>query len=126
MADEKFENEEFEEIDPNDIVEFEDEDGNTITMQIVQDFYYNGDEYVVMVDLADVHEHGCCCEECEKAEGEDACEEEPLAAYIMKVEPKVVDGEEVEEFVEVEDEELYQKLCEIADSQMEEDEDFDD
>jgi len=108
-----------------DIIEMTDDEGNTILMQVVDYFFYNGDEYVILTDSVD--DDACDCEEChhEHEHGEQCacgCEEvdeaEEITCYIMKVIESTVDGEEVEEFVPVEDQALEAKLIEIATTKL--------
>ena len=48
-----------------DIVEFSDEDGNKLLLEVMDYFFYNGEEYAV---LCDADEEACDCE-CD----DDAC-----------------------------------------------------
>lgn len=114
-----------------DLIEGVDEEGNKVLLQVVRYFFYNGEEYVV---LGDAQPEGECCGGCEhcdhdhdhecKEEDED---DEAVNLYIMKVVESEEDGEEVEEFVPVEDEDLLEKLIEVVqadfDSELEDDED---
>ena len=84
-----------------DVVVFVDDEGNEVTMEVVDYFFYEGQEYAVL------------CEYAEDAEES----EEPREAYVMKVVPV---GEDEEEFIPV-DEALAAKLIEIL-----ENEEFDD
>ena len=88
-----------------DAVVFTGENGEDITLHIVDYFLYNGDEYVILTDSetddwdeeTDEEEEVCCC--CEEHDHDDAQEdEEPeeVDVYVMRVE--VVDDEN-EEFV---------------------------
>ena len=99
-----------------DLIEGVDEDGNTVLLEVVRYFFYNGEEYVVLGD-AHVGED----------ESEDSEEdEEDVNLYIMKVVEKEEDGEELEEFLAVEDEDLLEKLIEVVQADFEADEAFDD
>jgi hypothetical protein len=99
-----------------DLIEGVDEDGNTVMLEVVRYFFYNGEEYVVLGD-AHVGED----------ESEDSEEdEEDVNLYIMKVVEKEEDGEELEEFLAVEDEDLLEKLIEVVQADFEADEAFDD
>ncbi|MCL1965441.1 MAG: DUF1292 domain-containing protein [Firmicutes bacterium] len=102
-----------------DIVEFTDEDGNTLLLEVLDSFFYNGEEFAVLGDVDDA----CDCEACEGHDGED--DEHNL--YIMKIETSTdEEGEEVEEFIPVEDE-LMEALIEIVQTRFfEEDDDEDD
>ena len=98
-----------------DLIEGVDEDGNNILLEVVRYFFYNGEEYVV---LGDAH--------VDEDESEDSDEEEAVNLYIMKVVEKEEDGEEIEEFLPVEDEDLLEKLIEVVQADFEADEAFDD
>ena len=91
-----------------DIIDFEDEDGNVIPFSVIDYVFYNGDEYALLT------ENGT-----EGTEQEGEC-------IVCKVVPVTgEDGEEDEEFELVEDEELAQKLIDIANTHMAEDEEED-
>ena len=106
-----------------DLIEGIDEDGNNVLLEVVRYFFYNGEEYVV---LGEAHEGecGCGCEDCDHDHEED--DEEAVNLYIMKVVEKEEDGEEIEEFLPVEDEDLLEKLIEVVQADFEADEAFDD
>ena len=88
-----------------DIIVFEDEDGNEYEFAVRDYFFYNGDEYALLTEVGqEADENG---EEC----------------IICKVETtEDENGEEEEEFVLVEDEELAGKLIEIANTRLADDE----
>lgn len=98
-----------------DIVEFTDEDGNSLLLEVLDTFFYNGDEFAVLGDVDEEEEH-------QHAEGEECDHEHSL--YIMKIEPGTDEnGEEVEEFVPVEDA-LMEALIEIVQTRfLDDDED---
>ena len=97
-----------------DLVVFEDDEGNEITMEVLDYFFYEGKEYAL---LAEVDEDGeCGCDEC--GEGHDHQRD----AYIMEV---VAVGDDEEEFVPVA-EELADKLVEIVQNGLFEDDEEDD
>ena len=96
--------------DELEIYVFTDEDGNDVNVQVLDYFYYNGDEYAVMTELAEGQEPWT-------AEGGD--EEEPEIFFMKVVE---VDDENVE-FEPVDDEELGDRLFEIINENYSEDED---
>ena len=104
-----------------DFVEATDEDGNTVLLEVLRYFFYNGEEYVV---LAEADESDCDCEECEHCD-HDHEEDEGIEVIIMKVETREEDGEEVEDFLPVEDEDLLEKLLEVFQADLEADEAFD-
>ncbi len=79
-----------------DLVEMEDEDGGTVTLRVERYFFYNGDEYVLLSDDTEGN----------KPESE-------IARYVMKVCPLPEEGEDMEEFVPVEDE-LMDRLIKAA------------
>lgn len=118
--------EEAEEME-QDLIEGVDEEGNKVLLEVVRYFFYNGDEYVV---LGDAQQDGGCdegCEHCDHAhENHDDDEEEAISLYIMKVVESEEDGEEMEEFVPVEDEALLEKLIEIVQADFDAEESMDD
>ena len=92
-----------------DIIEMTDEDGNVTLFHIVDYFFYNGEEYAILTDS----------NEDDTAEAVDC--------YVMKIVPTTDEnGEELEEFVPVEDQALEAKLMEIASMKLNSDEDADD
>ena len=108
-----------------DFVEATDEDGNTVLLEVLRYFFYNGEEYVV---LGEAHEGDCDCEECDHCDHheDEEDDEDAVNLYIMKVVEKEEDGEEIEEFLPVEDEDLLEKLIEVVQADFEADEAFDD
>lgn len=96
-----------------DLVEMEDEDGNIVTLEVMRYFFYNGEEYVVLNELQD--------------EEEETDEEEvQVNCYIMKVVEGQDGDEEVEDFLPIEDDDLFNKLVEVANAEYAEDQEFDD
>ena len=92
-----------------DIVEFVDDEGNVITMDVVDYLFYEGKEYALVTEHAEVDVcDGCAETDCE------GCEDRK-EAYIMEIVPagKDENGDEMEEFVPVEDEALSAKLIDI-------------
>ena len=88
-----------------DIIELEDENGESIELCVERYFFYNGDEYVLLSDRC-------------SAESED-----DISHYVMKVQPCEGDeGEEMEEFVPV-DEDLMDQLIQVAEAIFDEEED---
>ena len=79
-----------------DLVEMEDDEGGSVTLRVERYFFYNGDEYVLLSD--DI--------EGNKPEGD-------ITRYVMKVVPLPEEGEDMEEFVPVEDE-LMERLVKAA------------
>ena len=89
----------------DDIIVFESDDGEEFSFKIEDYFFYNGEEYALLT------ENGT-----EGTEQEGEC-------IVCKVVPVTgEDGAEDEEFELVEDEELAQKLIDIANTHMAEDE----
>ena len=112
-----------------DLIEGIDEDGNSVLLEVVRYFFYNGEEYVVLGEAQQDGECDCDCEHChhDHEEEEDDEEDDAVNIYIMKVVESEEDGEEIEEFVPVEDQDLLDKLFEIVqadfDNDLESDED---
>ena len=79
-----------------DLVEFEDDQGNKITMEVLDYLFYEGKEYGLLAELTD----------------EDADEEAQREAYVMEIVPV---GDDMEEFVPIE-EELAKKLIDIIEN----------
>jgi len=79
-----------------DLVELEDDEGGTIQLKVERYFYYNGDEYVLLSDDLD------------GTKGDEA------GRYVMKVHPLPEEGEDMEEFLPVEDEALMDRLIQAA------------
>ncbi|MCI7026830.1 MAG: DUF1292 domain-containing protein [Clostridia bacterium] len=90
-----------------DLVVFEDDQGNQITMEVIDYFFYEGNEYAM---LTDYQEDDDTCDACEKADCEGCPEQEEIV--IMRVVPV---GDDEEEFVPV-DEELASRLIEMIES----------
>ncbi len=110
-----------------DIVEFTDEDGNVLPLEVLDTFFYNGEEYAVLSDLED--EDGCECCEHEHDECGDGCDcgcEDEQSLYIMKIETSVDEnGDEIEEFIPVEDD-LMDALIEVVQTRFSMDDDEED
>ena len=102
----------YEENDQVDIIEGVDEDGNKLLLQVMDYFFYNGDQYVL---LSEADEDCGCDEECEcDCEAECEADSHEMNLYIMKVvEKKDENGEEIEEFIPV-DEDLMDTLIEVV------------
>ncbi len=116
-----------------DVIEMTDDEGNTTLFEIVDYFFYNGEEYAILTESGEGA--ACDCEECasqqEKvaqcAQGDEAEEQEEVTCYIMKVVQSTDDdGEEIEEFVPVEDQALEAKLIDIASTKLNADDALDD
>ena len=88
-----------------DLVVFEDDKGNELTMEVLDYLAYEGKEYALLTEYV------------ENEDEEEGDEDEPIEVFIMEVVPV---GEDQEEFVPVDDE-LAEKLIKIFESN-----DFDD
>lgn len=113
-----------------DIVEFTDEDGNSILLEVIDTFFYNGEEFAVLADFVEDEEGdetGCAaCAQGEASEEACACcggcDDEGEDVYLMKIVGTTgEDGEEMEEFIPVEDDDLMEKLIEIVQTRFGED-----
>ena len=94
-----------EQMEERDVVEFVDDEGNTLLLEVMDYFFYNGEEFAALQDAKDEDDDG---------------------VYIMKINSFTDEnGEEMEEFVPPE-EELMEKLIAIVqtrfDGEDEEDE----
>ncbi len=94
-----------------DLIQMTDEEGNTLLFKILDYFFFNGEEYAILTDSND----------------EDTAEADQIDCYVMKIVPTTSEtGEELEEFVPVEDQKLEAKLMEIATLKLQDDEQADD
>ena len=86
-----------------DIIELEGEDGEVLKLCVERYFFYNGEEYVLLSD------------DCGQNDGEE------ISHYVMKVQPLPADedGEEMEEFVPV-DEDLMDQLIQVVEATFDE------
>ena len=99
-----------------DLVVIMDDEGNELTMEIVDYFFYEGQEYAVLVEFeegAEESEHDCATCECGCDHGHDD-DEVQQEAYIMRVVPV---GDDQEEFVPV-DEEMLEKLIDFVQNDL--------
>ena len=86
-----------EQMEERDVVEFVDDEGNTLLLEVMDYFFYNGEEFAALCDAKD--------------EGEESDED---GVYIMKINSFTDEnGEEMEEFVPPE-EALMEKLIAIV------------
>ena len=101
--------------DERDLVVFEDDSGNELTMEVLDYLFYEGKEYALLAELGDGS-----CESCESK----ACEDcgSRREAYVMEVVPV---GDDMEEFVPVE-EALAEKLIDIIENSDFDEEEYDD
>ena len=90
--------------DERDLVIFEDDAGNELTMEVLDYFFYEGNEYALLTEASEA------CESCEDGECE-GCESLG-ETYVMQIVPV---GEDEEEFVPADDE-LADKLKELIES----------
>ena len=90
--------------DNENIVTFEDENGDTVDLEIIEYFFYDGQEYVILADTAELGDEA----------PEDPDEAPEVDVYVMKVEP--VD-EENEDFIPV-DPELEPEILEYAEKYL--------
>ncbi len=103
-----------------DIVEFSDEEGNTLLLEVMDYFFYNGEEFAVLCDADQEACDHCHDEDCE----DDDCQHEH-SLYIMKVVPVTgEDGEEMEEFISP-DESMLDQLIEVVQTRFSEEDDDD-
>lgn len=107
-----------------DLIEGTDEDGNKVLLQVMEYFFYNGEEYVVLSDAEDPEAEDC--READESQDEQDQDDE-INLYIMKVITSTEDnGEEMEEFVPV-DEDLMDKLIQVVQTNFsDDDEGFED
>ena len=98
-----------------DLVVFEDDKGNEITMEVLDYLFYEGKEYALLAEMDDGS-----CEACATKEGCEGCEN-AREAFVMEVVPV---GDDMEEFVPV-DEELAEKLMDIIENSDFDEEEFD-
>lgn len=91
-----------------DIVEMTDDEGNTILMEVVDYFFYNGDEYVILTDTIPEN---------------DEDDPEELNCYVMKVvvTKDEATGEELETFEPIEDAALEERVMAVANTKLAED-----
>lgn len=103
-----------------DLVVFEDDDGNELTMEVLDYLAYEGKEYALLTEYVE----NSACNGCEsEGEGCEGCGN-AREAFVMEV--RAVEGdEETEEFVPV-DEKLAEKLIDIFQNSLFDEEDYDD
>ena len=96
-------------MEDDDLVIFETEDGEEMTFGIEDYFFYNGEEYALLADV--------------NADSEED-DEEGISCIVCKVTTEEDEnGEEQDVFTPVEDEDLAEKLFQIAMTKIEEDDD---
>ena len=85
-----------------DIIVFEDEDGNEYCYEVIDYLFYNGEEYALLTEVTEEDE-----------------EEENQECIVCRIDAEAEeDGEETESFVPVDDEVLAQKLVDIFNTKM--------
>jgi len=85
-----------------DVVDFEDEDGNMISFEVIDYVFYNGEEYALMTEYT-----------------EEETENDRQECIVCKVIPeKDENGEDSESFEPVDDEELAQSLVDIFNTKL--------
>ena len=100
-----------EEMQDRDIVEFTDDSGNTLMLEVRDYFYYNGQEFAALCDA-------------QENPSDDEPDDDPV--YIMQVNTfEDENGEEMEEFVPPE-EALMEKLIQVVRTRFTDEEDEDD
>ena len=104
MNENEFSNEENLDMD-EDLIVFETEDGEEVTFVIEDYFFYNGEEYAILTEY--------------DTEKDEVLDEGSIVCRIDTTEDE--NGEETEEFVPIEDDEMAEKLIEIANTQLAED-----
>ena len=88
-----------EELQERDVIEFSDDDGNTMMLEVMDYFYDNGQEFAILCNA-------------EENPSDDDPDDDPV--YIMQVNTFTdEDGEEMEEFVPPE-ENLMEKLIQVV------------
>ena len=95
-----------------DLVVFGDEDGNEYTFSVIDYLFYNGEEYALLTEVT----------EDEEETGDENGQECIVCKVVTETEE---DGEETESFEPVEDEALAEKLVDIFNTRMAEEEEED-
>ena len=107
-----------------DIIEMTDDEGNSILLEVVDYFFYNGEEYCILTDS--IGEDGGEEPDEQCAPEDESDEAEGITCYIMKVNTSTDEnGEELEEFIPVEDQALEAKLIEIASTRLNDEDELD-
>ena len=87
--------------------EMTDSDGNTILVRELENFFYNGEEFLILGTVS------------EEESAEDA---EQVDCFVVRVKPFTDEnGEEMEELLPIEDAALEEKLIQIASTRLNED-----
>ena len=94
------------EMEERDVVEFTDDEGNTLLLEVMDYFFYNGEEFAALCDA-------------KEDPSDDDPDDDPV--YIMKINTFTDEnGEEMEEFVPPE-EALMEKLIAVVRTRFSED-----
>ena len=97
-----------EQMEERDVVEFVDDEGNTLLLEVMDYFFYNGEEFAALCDAK-----------------EEDYESDEDGVYIMKINSFTDEnGEEMEEFVPPE-EALMEKLIAIVQARFDGEDDED-
>lgn len=111
-----------------DVVVFEDDDGNELTMEVLDYLFYEGKEYALLTEYVENSACDVCAANAASGAngGENACAgcANQREAFVMEVRP-VEGDDENEEFVPI-DEALAEKLIDIFQNSDFDEEDFDD
>ena len=100
-----------EEMEERDVVEFSDDEGNTLLLEVMDYFFYNGEEFAALCDA-------------KEDPADDDPDDDPV--YIMKINTFTDEnGEEMEEFVPPE-EALMEKLVQVVRTRFSEEGDDED
>ena len=106
-----------------DLVVATDDEGNELTLEVLDYFFYNGEEYAIMAIAEDEEDDGESDAEAD-AENDESAEAVTVDCFIMKVVAGTDEnGEETDEFLPIEDEALESRLMDIASTRLSEDED---
>lgn len=99
-------------VDENDYVTAIDEDGKELCLKPIEYFFYNGDEYALLSET-DIDNESAC------NDADEDIEEDAVGCFVCKVTSvKDDNGDEMDEFEPVDDEELAAKLIEIANTKQ--------
>lgn len=90
-----------------EIIELEAEDGTVVEAQLVDTFFYNGEEYAVLSELVDGKP--------------DADEDDNLVIFFMHIIPGAEDSD-MDEYESIEDEKLDEELFNVYNANFSEDE----
>ena len=106
-----------EEMEERDIVEFTDEQGNTLLLEVMDYFFYNGEEFAALCDAKENPSD-------DDPDDDDPDDDDPDDDDPDDDDPDDESGEKMEEFVPP-DEALMEKLIQVVRTRFVEDEDAD-